>query len=192
MDSLQLRYALLQSSKTFTAVCAKDQLKGIKEKSFAIICNNEDSSMPGMHWLCFYKNDQDTSVQFFDSFGMPIEFYGKDFCEFAAENGKKLTFSKFQYQSNSSNLCGAYCLYVLYYRCLGKSFDEILRGFSLEDTKLNDSLIASFISNHFKFPKFSKCTICCKGTCTHNLSSVCIQKSKHCVRLTNNLVDHNG
>lgn len=55
MNSLQLRYALINSMNLFIAVCAKDQLDSINSKTFAIISNNQSSNEAGMHWLATKK-----------------------------------------------------------------------------------------------------------------------------------------
>ena len=85
MDSYQLRYALLYSLPIFTAVCAKDQLKLLNPSStFAVVCNNESSTERGMHWVCFFKNSNTNVIEFFDSYGMGIDFYDKSFREFCS------------------------------------------------------------------------------------------------------------
>lgn len=186
MNSLQLRYALLKLVGIPTTVCAIDQLNVIKQEPFAIICNNQKSTMAGMHWVSFYKNSSD--LEFFDSFGMPIEFYGNDFNKFTERFGKKVTQSFAQFQSNSSNLCGGYGLYFLINRYRGKSYDQVVSTFSDHNTKVNDHKIYLFIKENIIFPKFAKCGTICSGQCLNNLSSVCVQESRHCKRLSRELI----
>ena len=102
MDSLQLRYALLTSIYGPTYVCAADQLNQINNDSFFIICNNEPKDQPGQHWLAFLKLPSVKEIIFFDSFAMPIQFYGNHFCSFVKKHGKSLLYSEFQYQSDAS------------------------------------------------------------------------------------------
>ena len=188
MDSVQLRYALLNSLKIPIAVCAKDQLKQITYANFAIICNNQFSYEVGQHWLAFYK--QNDVVEFFDSFGMPIEFYGPEFKKFVTKHGKNEIQSQSQFQSNASNLCGGYCLYFLIKRAnQNLSYNQIISGFSLTNQKLNDSIIRKFVQRNFIFPKFSKCGVDCLANCSKHINSYCLQKNKHCNRVFNNLLE---
>ena len=183
MNSLQLRYALINSMNLFIAVCAKDQLDSINSKTFAIISNNQSSNEAGMHWLAFYKETESSVLEFFDSFGMPLSFYGKEFQDFALRNEKKVRQSSSQFQSNSSNLCGGYCLYFLINRNRGLSYDKILKKFNSENTLVNDKIVSNFVKTNLYFPKCSKCGIECSGKCANSLSAVCIQKNRHCVRV---------
>jgi hypothetical protein len=191
MDSQQLRYVLLQSINLHTAVCAKDQLPLIKSKTFAVICNNENSDQPGMHWCCFLKLE-DECLEFFDSFAMPLKFYGVEFTKFAKQNGKTVKLSNFPYQSDLSNLCGAYCLYFLIQRARKFSFEEVVNKFSTSDRTFNDHIISDFISKNIHFPKFSKCGVTCAGHCLKDLGAVCVQQSKRCYRLQQHLKSHDG
>lgn len=186
MNSIQLRYSLLKLVDIPTTVCAIDQLQVVKKEPFAIICNNQRSTMPGMHWISFYKNNCD--LEFFDSFGMPVEFYGKEFHTFITRFGKKVNQSFTQFQSDSSNLCGGYGLYFLINRDRGKTYNQILSSFSPLNTRTNDLKIKSFTKQNIIFPKFAKCGTICSARCLHNLSSVCLQESRHCKRLSRELV----
>lgn len=191
MDSLQLRYALLTSIYGHTFVCAADQLDQINNDSFFIICNNEPKDKAGQHWLALLKFPSTNEILFFDSFAMPIEFYGNHFCSFVKKHAKSLRYSEYQYQSDSSNVCGGYCLYVLINCSKGRPFNDVLSDFSLVDKNINDNIIKNFVDK-FHFPKFSNCYLCCKGQCKHTLNSVCIQKSRHCTKLGQKLSFHDG
>src|SRR5580698_3172339 len=98
MDSFQLRYGLMQLCSAPTFVCSRDQLHTIHKREFAVICNNEDSDKSGMHWCAFYKSPKSTTVEFFDSFAMPPNFYGEDFINFCRVNGTHVEISQHQIQ----------------------------------------------------------------------------------------------
>jgi hypothetical protein len=187
MDSFQLRYALIKSIDGKTIVCALDQLKHIKENNFYIIFNNQTSNQPGMHWLALYKAQDSEEIEFFDSFAMPVWFYGDQLLNFCQSKAKSLKYSIHQYQSNLSDACGKYCVYFLSRRYSGESFNEILNSFSMYDLRHNDNIVETYINDNFKFPSFSDCEAACKKECAKqgiDFSSVCIQKNHHCLRIS--------
>jgi hypothetical protein len=187
MDSQQLRYVLLNFVNCASVVCSIDQLKSLSDEPKAIICNNQPSYQSGMHWVCFYRADKNSCVEFFDSFAMSLSFYGPEFIQFVQNSGKTLRVSNFQYQSNVSDLCGAYCLNFLIHRSKGLSFDQIVTEFSTSDLDVNDRIISNFVLKNLHFPKFSECGVTCSGNCLQNLGSVCVQTNKRCVRLQRKL-----
>ena len=185
MDSTQLQFALLKSVKGNVKVCASNQLRFIDEGPFAIICNNEPDTQAGMHCLGLYSEPNSTNVEFFDSFAMPIEFYGEYFTRFCERMGKTLTFSKCQLQSNFSSYCGQYCLYFLIHRSRGSTFPDIIQRFS-DNLQENDRIVSDFVKQHFRFPNFSECKDYCNRNCT-SISSECLQRNHHCTKLHGNL-----
>jgi hypothetical protein len=185
MNSQQLRYVLMKYVELPTIVCASDQLRTISSKTFAVICNNQPSTEGGMHWISFLKTG--SSLEFFDSFGLPVEFYGSMFTDFIRNHGGKVKQSFTQFQSNSSDLCGGYSLYFLINRDRGLTYNDVIKSFSNNNTKVNDKKINLFVKENVILPKFSSCGQICSGKCLKDLSSVCIQKNKRCIRLVNKL-----
>ena len=61
---------------------SSDTLKEIKEKPNLIICNTDPSNKPGEHWVLFFFSEN--SVDFFDSLGRDIKYYGSVFLNFIA------------------------------------------------------------------------------------------------------------
>jgi len=192
MDSYQLRYALLKTLPMFTAVCASDQLETLKvQDNFAIIVNNEPSSENGMHWVCFYKDSRNDSIEFFDSYAMNISFYPMSFMKFIKARVKKIRFNKFQIQSNESNFCGHYCLWFLIHRHLKLSFEDVIKTFSQQDYIANDQIVKDFVNQYFNFPEFSNCRETCQDECLKqgvDFSSVCQQLGKNCSKVTRSLL----
>lgn len=190
MDSYQLRFALLSCIDDFTAVCAVDQLREIKQTSFFIVCNNQKSSESGMHWLAFHKTSQSSTIEFFDSFGFPLQFYPKEMYEFCMKNGSSLEYSSTQFQSNLSDVCGNFCLYFLIKRFQQHTYEEILKGFETKNKLYNDTIVTNFVRENFDFPPFSDCETFCQKECIKrgiDFSGVCIQQNKTCRRLNNSL-----
>ena len=100
-----------------------DVAKKIKLKDFDIYLRNQPlktkqgivnlDTTKGSHWVCFYENN------YFDAYGVkpPLE----------VENSLKTgIYSSYQIQSSNPNdqLCGSYCLYVLYLINSGMSFED--------------------------------------------------------------------
>jgi transposase len=185
MDSFQLRYILLKTIPTFTAVCASDQLKDINQTSFAVICNNESSSKSGMHWISFFKENHNSPVEFFDSFGLPISFYSTAIQNFCRKGSKHIESSTSQFQSNMSDFCGNYCCFFLIHRSKGIPYEKIVEMFSDTDLAKNDEKVDHFIRDNFDYPKFSNCQLLCKEECLKrgvDFSNICIQRNGNCFR----------
>jgi len=183
MDSFQLRYALNELIKDIPVyVCASDQLQLVNTKQFAIIVNTEPSSNSGSHWVCFYKPNDSSTIEFFDSYGVKVKYYGKYFLQFISKF-HKIEQCLSQIQSYNSNVCGMYCLYFLYMR-QQLTYNDVLKAFNLLRRHANDLVVRNFVAS-IKFPVFSSCGEVCSNQCklkSDALSSVCYQVSKHCFK----------
>ena len=83
MNTKQLWNALILNpvtNKYFDGIFSIDTLQDIKEKPTLIICNTDPSYKPGEHWILFFFYDK--SVDFFDSLGRDITYYGSEFIDF--------------------------------------------------------------------------------------------------------------
>lgn len=114
---------------SFIGCFMKDQLKNRPENVESGILNLENSVEEGSHWVAWYKNGNDRF--YFDSFGMqpPTELlnYLKTTKEIK-QKSKVVKQSSVQVQEDSSNECGALCLYVLFHITKGVPFDKILQN----------------------------------------------------------------
>jgi hypothetical protein len=193
MDSYQLRYALITKLPIFTAVCAADQLRKVKAgKHFAIIVNNQPSTKEGMHWVCFYKAKDSKEIEFFDSFGLGIHYYPKSLFNFCRKNGKIIHQTKYQYQSNLSDVCGNFCVWFLLNRHKHHNIKKTLAALSSSELLKNDKLVKEFTDKKFSFPKFLDCKAECKSLSKKKqlpFSEVCYQKAKRCIRLQGKLYE---
>jgi len=185
MNSLQLRYALLNSIDNNIAVCAKDQLKYVISDSFACIVNSQSSNEKGLHWVSFYKQPG-KPIEYFDSLGLSLDNYGKEFVNFATKFGSIVYVNDTQYQSNNSSCCGHFCIYFLIKRDLNVSYAEILSKFSSVNLLENEKIVKRFVEKKFNFPSFSNCESFCKDRCLKDgisLSSVCFQENGSCIQI---------
>ena len=142
-------------------VCAADRLPAeCLVFTFGFIVNTDNHSQPGKHWCAFYIYRKGCG-EFFDSYSRDPSYYKKDFYSFfsrnALENG---LVNRHRLQSNSSNVCGLYCLFYLIRRFNGVSMKNIVNNFSVSDFSLNDLLIYENVTNTFPF--------CVKNECVFN------------------------
>ena len=82
MNTKKLWIALTLNPKTnfyFDGIFSIDTLKDIKEKPSLIICNTDPLDEHGKHWVLFFFNED--SVDFYDSLGCDITYYGSEFID---------------------------------------------------------------------------------------------------------------
>jgi hypothetical protein len=153
MDSDQLRSALVQCipSSYETGVFACDQLNHIRSDQFAFIFNSDTSEKDGTHWLALFKDSDSSIVDFFDSFGKPIQYYAnsKFILNFVKNKATSVNRSNLQIQSNWSEDCGQHCLFFLINRVQGSTFQEILLRFSKTNLDKNDEIVKAFYLHNF-------------------------------------------
>ena len=118
----------------FRGIFARDQVPRCLMPGF-FVWNTDLYSGGGVHWVCAYVSDTH-KVEFFDSFGQPLQFYGWNILKEVQYNEKPL-------QSSDSEVCGMYCLFYLYFRCRGLSMDSIIANFG-ENTRINDKYVLDF------------------------------------------------
>ena len=64
----------------FDGIFSADTLNSITERPELIICNTDPSDKPGEHWVLFFFKGK--SVDFYDSLGHDINYYGSLFLDF--------------------------------------------------------------------------------------------------------------
>ena len=158
MNTKQLWNALCLNPVTnqyFDGIYSADTLKEIREKPDLIICNTDPSNKPGEHWVLFFFSDN--GVDFFDSLGRDIKYYGSIFLDFIANFVTNYEQSLQRMQPLKSDLCGQYCLYYAFVKCNGLSMDEIIYNIP------NYKDVVNFVNRLFYIcPKY-KCSLvqCC-------------------------------
>ena len=99
MNTKQIWQALTCNTKTepyFDGVFSIDMLQKIKNKPKLIICNTDPSTKPGKHWILFFFHND--TVDFFDSLGNDMNYYGDEFIDFAKRFSSKYQISLIQTQ----------------------------------------------------------------------------------------------
>jgi hypothetical protein len=141
--SLQILFKLSNITFPFfvTAADTLHQIKNIKKYPILIVQNTDRIKDPGQHWIAWFILSN-THAEYFDSYGKTVETYKNvemPTSNIVLENCLSL-------QSPTSFVCGAYCIYYLYYRALGKSYKEILNSFSKNVVK-NDRKVEMFVKS---------------------------------------------
>ena len=145
MNTKQLYNALTlnaYTNKYFDGIYSIDTLKDINEKPELIICNTDPSDKPGKHWVLFFFND-DESVDFYDSLGKDIKYYGSEFSDFVNKFAKSWYSCVERTQPLGTSLCGQYCLYYAYGKTQSCTMREII------DSMFSPELVVNFVNKKF-------------------------------------------
>ena len=158
MNTKQLCNALSLNpvtNKYFDGIYSSDTLNEIREKPSLIICNTDPSDKPGEHWVLFFFSEN--SVDFFDSLGRDIKYYGSVFLHFIANFVDNYEQSLQRLQPIDSDLCGQYCLYYAFAKCNGLSMDEIIYSMP------NNEYVVNFVNKLFYICPNYECSLlqCC-------------------------------
>lgn len=106
-------------------------------KPTAFVFNTDDHTKSGMHWVAVYVNESNNGW-YFDSYGLPP--FVPDHINRLRRNCKHFRWNSIQLQSESSDVCGQYCLMFLYYMSSGLGMEKFLNNFSA-DLEKNDELV---------------------------------------------------
>ena len=125
-------------------VCAKDELpvgkKPLQTKAF--IVNTDLAIDPGQHWVALYFKGN--KAIYFDSYGLPPL---KDHVlPFIQNNSLGWIENTQMLQDVTSEVCGLYCIYVLYELNRGSSLQNILSIFSKDNLIKNDNDVLLWFS----------------------------------------------
>ncbi len=88
-------------------------------KNGGIIVNTDSDHQAGTHWCAIYFNG-DGRAEFFDSYGKPPGFYNGYFEQCLLRNATSFVSNTVRLQSNESNVCGQYCLFISCCDCAGR------------------------------------------------------------------------
>ena len=115
------------------------------------ICNSENWSEEGFHWLLIMiKSDKD-KPQFFDSVGKSPGHYSKDIEDFLIANSKGgYIVNDVRVQQHNTNSCASYCLTVADFFCQGYTLEQIMPLFDKENLTKNEILVNTYVNSHMK------------------------------------------
>lgn len=140
-------------------VFAADQLPTVLPYSpCGFIVNTDVSSQPGTHWLAFFVRDN--IVECFDSYGQHLGVYNALFSPWMQRLARSVRVNRTRLQSDTSNVCGLYCVYFLRQRLLGHSMRHIVQRFSVTDLEANDRYILDMLAGIYSH--------CVQNDCVYN------------------------
>ncbi len=147
MDNIQISSLLKRTSclrHVFKGVYSRDTLPTLspcQHYPFGLIVNTDKKDEPGEHWLAIWAPSQDKAI-FFDSFGKPALFYGIEIDQFLTDNfTEPYGFNNIQLQHSTSDMCGMFCIFFLFYMCKGLSMREIVTKFEYPKHLLENGLL---------------------------------------------------
>ena len=163
MNAKQLYIALASNSNTntvFDGIYSIDTLKDIKNKPELIICNTDPSDKPGEHWVLFFF-DESNSVDFYDSLGKDITYYGPEFIDFVNKFAENYNQCMEKTQPINTSLCGQYCLYYALCKSQHYSMQKIVNSMTSSKNVL-DLVHERFIiiCPMYNCPLLQKCIKC--------------------------------
>lgn len=97
--------------------------------------------MPGRHWVAIFV-DTTGHADYFDSLGdppLPI------FHEFLERHSMAYSYFTGPVQSEVSRSCGAFCIYFLHFRALGKSMQEVASELCKFQFHFRDRIVDTFV-----------------------------------------------
>lgn len=154
MNSDELLRAAMSDNVTknygFLGVFSPDTLpvRSMIKDPLLLICNTEDSDLPGQHWIAIHKDHRGHGF-YFDSYGAPPKLP-----EFMAimDSCHQWSYNKTQVQSLGSTTCGQYCLFFVTHCSRGYSLDNIVELLDQDDDKfVNDAIVNDFVKRNFDF-----------------------------------------
>ena len=131
LNSIQIKSSL-KHTKNFNGVYSKDILPDLKTGWY--IVNLDDHNFSGTHWVCFYYDEKNGNIYYFDSFGFgpPNEIMQK--CK------NMLYYNNKQIQHLSSSSCGFYCLALIKTNDFEKFLNEFTNVPLINEYKLDNIL----------------------------------------------------
>jgi len=134
------------SKKNLIQIYPLDLLPKCNNTNRMFIINTDVSSGKGKHWVSIYF-PLHSLPEFFDSLGKCPSTYSQLMLDFLIENNSKgFIYNYSRLQNFHSSTCGLYCIYFLYYRIKGRTFEEILQIFS-NNLQQNDMEVIKFYEN---------------------------------------------
>jgi hypothetical protein len=113
----------------------------------SIILNTDRIGGEGKHWVCFFRCPINKTVDFFDSFGRPCQYYHKEWLSFVQKNGGLGQYNDKTIQSVQSVVCGLHCLSFLLFRANDVTLKDYVNRVFTKCTILNDIIVEAFVED---------------------------------------------
>ena len=132
------------TSSCFLGVFASNELPIYPS---GLIANTDPNNKPGQHWVAMFLEED--KEEFFDSYGLPPNFYTDHFTKFLASHPGDTERNVGTLQALNSDVCGYYCIFYLFHRSRDQDFKSIVKRFSLDNPKANDRRVVQFAKRVF-------------------------------------------
>ena len=108
------------------------------------VVNLDRSDQPGSHWVAIMISPLPTvHNEYFDSYGCePVK-------ELKSYLGSNFIMNTKQLQSETSTICGQWCMYYIWLRCRGHTLWDIIKHFKNKTLAWNDMFVNSLINRDF-------------------------------------------
>lgn len=118
-------------------------------KKKILVVNTEANSNPG-HWYIILLGRRNRTIELFDSLGGVVLQTNK-FCQNFIQKHQptRLITNNTQLQSNSSDVCGEFCLLFALHRSKGKSFQSFMKLFNPANKSVNDKIARYLFTQYF-------------------------------------------
>lgn len=127
----------------FVDVYSVDELHGEHPKGKGLITNSSRTHEAGEHWWAIYNDGKSDYNEFFCSYALSYPD------ELSMYLGPNVITNTQRIQSFISSVCGQYCMFFLYKRAAGFSYNDIINCFDEENHLLNDLLVNREIEDIF-------------------------------------------
>lgn len=140
MNTSEIRQTLRYLPLSTAGVYAADEIPRVWSKPAGIIVNTDEHTRSGEHWVAMYV-DRHGRGWYFDSYGLPpiipqhINGIRRN-CKFFRHNLKQL-------QSNTSDVCGQFCIVFLHFMSCGLGMARFHKLFG-DDTRRNDKIVRDY------------------------------------------------
>jgi len=155
---------LCKMSNHTVGVFPADKIPRVWTKPTAFVFNTQKNSLPGEHWVAVYVDKNGHGI-YFDSYGLPpyVHYHVKRL----EKNCKKFNWNTTMLQSETSKVCGQFCIMFLDFMSRGMTMTKFLQSFSTHSLKKNDSIAALHVKK-MKLKKYIKSRF--RARCTYTRS----------------------
>ena len=148
MNTSQIYHALENNrvtAATFQGVYSSDTVPQFPTFPAGCVVNTDPQGKPGTHWVALYQ-EHEAVVETFDSFGKDLLSYSPHFEQLAGNH--RLISQSHQLQSDTTTVCGQYCLFFLLRRCSNETYSQIIHLFT-EKKASNDIMVCQYVNHYF-------------------------------------------
>lgn len=141
-----------KTRKHFQGVFSCDKIPDMKKtKIFYMIVNTTSSETFGEHWTLYFKRNTSNMI-YVDSLAKNPKEYGQCFEKAYEKLTKNCNVHKLEnpLQSDSSSLCGVYCIFFVFYLSLGISINTIQKKFFNKVRLQNDKKLCCWLNKFIK------------------------------------------